>query len=198
MLKILAIMGSPRKGKNNEVLLDNMLQGIQDVSQLIEIEKIYAADVGAVPCSACDACTKRLGCIKNDSINDIFEKYNSADIIILTSPIYFNSISAQLKALIDRNQAIWSSKYALKKSLINRDKKRFGYVICTAGAVDQPFGLSAVVPIMDLFFKSINTEYIGNLFVTNLDEVPVYLNEEKLKEARTAGKKLMEEYNASF
>ncbi|KAB3532745.1 flavodoxin family protein [Alkaliphilus pronyensis] len=197
MIKVLAIVGSPRKGMNNDILLENFIKGMKDIDTNIEVEKIYAAEVKALPCIACDACTKKLGCILKDSTNEIYEKYNNSDIIIVTSPLYFNSVSAQLKALIDRNQAIWSSKYALNNSMIDRDKKRLGFVICTAGAKEQPYGLSAITPIMDLFFKSINTEYIGNYFVSNLDEKPVSSDEKILIECREHGRSLMEKAELS-
>ncbi len=195
-MKVLAIMGSPRKGKNNDKLLDRMLIGVREVNKEAEIEKLYAGEMTISPCVACDACTKIRGCVKKDDSNELIEKFNVADIIILTSPMYFNSISAQLKLVIDRNQAIWSSKYTLNDPLIDRNKKRIGFLICTAGASQHPFGMEAVTPIMDLFFKSINTEYKGSLFINNVDEKPAYENEVALNQAYEFGRGLSRSFSS--
>jgi multimeric flavodoxin WrbA len=165
MLKVLAIMGSPRKGKNNDILLDYMLKGIKKEREDAEVDKLYVSDLVIYPCIACEECTRKPGCILQDEMNHLYKKYDGADIIIITSPMYFNSVSAQLKAVIDRNQAIWSSKYILGQPLIDRKKKRLGYFIFTSGDETGCAGLTAAEPIINLFFKSINAEYVGNYFV---------------------------------
>ncbi|KAB3531510.1 flavodoxin family protein [Alkaliphilus serpentinus] len=194
MIKVLAIMGSPRKKMNNDTLLDNFLLGLKEKSEEVEIERINAADLNIAGCTACDACSHKLGCVIKDDMKGLIEKFNDANMIIVTSPLYFNSITAQLKALIDRNQVIWSSKYALKNSLIDRNKVRFGFVLITGGAKEQPYGLSAVEPIFDLFFRSVNTEYKGNFFISNVDEKPVYEDKEVQHKARAFGESLVVDY----
>ena len=195
-MKVLAIMGSPRKGKNNDVLLDSILASIKNQDITAAIEKLYVSDLAIAPCLACDACTRKTGCIQKDGMDDLYEKFDVADLIIITSPMYFNSISGQLKSIIDRNQAIWSSKYVLNDPLIDKDKVRVGYVIITAGAKEHPYGLSAVTPIMDLFFKSVNTEYWGDYFVNGVDENPAYSNSQALDQMREAGKRIVEYYQS--
>lgn len=194
-MKVLAIMGSPRRGKNNDTLLDHILKGIQSKEENVSTIRLNANDLNITPCTACDACSKRLGCIQKDGMADLIHSFNEANIILMTSPMYFNSITAQLKALIDRNQVVWSSKYALKHSLIDRHRRRIGYMICTAGAPEHPYGLDGVIPILDLFFKSINADYYGNFFVNNVDERPVYENEEILQKIYRAGQELVMAYH---
>ena len=192
MLRILAIVGSPRKGKNNDTLVKHMLQGIEETSTSeVFIEKLYADKLNVASCKACNACAKKLGCIIKDDMEGLYKKFDEADIVILSSPLYFNSISGRVKTIIDRNQAIWSSKYILESSLIDKDKQRLGYFICTAGMPESPELFDATFPIMDLFFKSINTEYRGNLLIANVDEVSVMENKEVLEEAYAIGKKLI-------
>ena len=195
-MKVLAIMGSPRKGKNNDRLLDRILAGITKKEVSAIIEKLYVSDLQIAHCLACDACTRKSGCIQKDSMEELYKKFDEADLTIITSPMYFNSISGQLKAIIDRNQAIWSSKYVLKESIINKSKQRVGYVLITAGADEHPFGLSAVTPIMDLFFKSINTDYWGTYFVNGVDEAPGYLRENVLEDMLEIGEKIVERYRS--
>lgn len=187
-MKILAIMGSPRKNKNNDALITNILKSIQEPT--ITIEKYSVGDLIVKPCIACDACTRNLGCIFNDHMTMLYKKFNEADVVIISSPLYFNSVSAQLKSIIDRCQAIWSSKYVLNQSIIDIDKKRIGFFISTAGMPESPELFSATIPIMDLFFKSINCEYVGNLFVPNIDAHPIIEDQETLSKAHNIGLEL--------
>lgn len=188
MLKVLGIVGSPRKGKNNDTLVTHMLKGIEKTCEnQAAIEKIYADKLNVQPCKACDGCTRKRGCVLKDDMEKLYEKFDTADIVILSSPLYFNSVSAQLKTIIDRNQAIWSSKYVLNHSLINKEKKRLGYFICTAGMSENPHLFDATLPIMELYFKSINTSHEGNLFVPNVDQHPIMKDENILQQAYAIG-----------
>ena len=187
-MKVLAIMGSPRKNKNNDVLVNNILKGFEEPT--ITIEKYSVSDLIIKPCIACDACARNLGCIFNDHMTMLYKKFNEADAVIISSPLYFNSVSAQLKSIIDRCQAIWSSKYILNQSIIDIDKQRIGFFVSTAGMPESPELFSATVPIMDLFFKSINCEYVGNLFVPNIDAHPIIDDKESLSKAYNIGLEL--------
>lgn len=192
MLKILAIVGSPRKGKNNDTLVEHMLKGMRDTNiTKMSIEKLYADKLDVSSCKACDACAKKRGCILQDDMKELYKKFDEADIVILSSPLYFNSISGKVKTIIDRNQAIWSSKYVLGESLIDKEKSRLGYFICTAGMPESPELFDATLPIIDLFFKSINTEHKGNLFVANVDEVSVLEDKKILEKANAIGTELI-------
>ncbi|SDL07041.1 flavodoxin family protein [Natronincola ferrireducens] len=192
MLRVLAIVGSPRKGKNNDTLVHEMLKGIEETSiEPITIDKLYADRLNISPCKACGGCGRKRGCVLKDDMGEVYEKFDQADIVILSSPLYFNSISAQVKTIIDRNQAIWSSKYILNDSLINKSKKRIGYFICTAGMPEEPHLFDATLPIMELFFKSINTDHEGNLFVANVDEKSVMERKESLEKAYSIGSDLV-------
>ncbi|AKL96957.1 multimeric flavodoxin WrbA [Clostridium aceticum] len=193
MLKVLAIVGSPRKGKNNDTLVEHMLKGIADYKEVsASIEKLYANKMQIASCTACEGCGRKKGCVIKDDMNSLYTKFDEADIVIISSPLYFCSVSSQLKAIIDRNQAIWSSKYILNDSLINKEKSRLGYFICTAGMPDEPHLFDATLPVMELFFKSINTSHEGNLFVPNVDQQPIMEDEKMLQEAYALGAKLIE------
>ncbi|MCC5911012.1 MAG: flavodoxin family protein [Clostridiaceae bacterium] len=193
MLHVLAIVGSPRKGKNNDALVTSMLEGIENHgNSSVSIEKLYADKLAIQSCKACDGCTRKRGCVLKDGMNDIYEKFDKADIIIVSSPLYFNSISGQLKSIIDRNQAIWSSKYILNNSLIDKSKLRLGYFICTAGMPEEPNLFHATFPIMELFFKSVNTNWEGSLLISNVDKHPIVHDNATLQNSYNIGKKLIE------
>ena len=105
MKKVLIISASPRKGGNSDTLCDQFAKGAAEAGH--EVEKIRLAEKNVGFCSGCYACHKLKKCVKNDDANEIIEKMLSADVIVLATPVYFYSMAAQLKALIDRTVSRW-------------------------------------------------------------------------------------------
>ena len=105
MKNVLIISASPRKGGNSDLLCDEFARGAAEAGH--QVEKIRLAEKNVGFCSACYACQKQGKCIKNDDANDIIEKMLAADVILLATPVYFYSMDAQLKALIDRTFSRW-------------------------------------------------------------------------------------------
>lgn len=102
--KILILSGSPRKGGNSDVLCDEFARGAQEAGH--EVEKIRVADKKIGFCRACYAC-KDGKCAIQDDMGEVLQKMIDADVLVLASPVYFYSIDAQLKAVIDRSVARW-------------------------------------------------------------------------------------------
>lgn len=100
-MKLLAFVGSPRKGGNSDILTDEILRGAEEKGY--DCEKIYLSDLSLSPCNACYACRPCGQCIKNDDGNSLYQKLIDADVIVLSSPVYFYSVSAQMKIFIDRS-----------------------------------------------------------------------------------------------
>lgn len=104
--KVLILSGSPRKGGNSDLLCDEFLRGAREAGH--SVEKIRAAEKKAAPCSACYYCRQSGGvCARKDDMAEILQKMIDADVLVLASPVYFYSIDAQLKAVIDRTVARW-------------------------------------------------------------------------------------------
>lgn len=104
--KVLILSGSPRKGGNSDILCDRFAQGATDGGN--NVEKIRVAEKNIGYCRACYACRGTGVCAIKDDMAEILEKMIAADVIVLASPVYFYSIDAQLKALIDRTFARWT------------------------------------------------------------------------------------------
>ncbi len=104
--KFLILSGSPRKGGNSDILCDRFAQGAADSGN--DVEKIRVAEKNIGYCRACYACRDTGICAIKDDMAEILEKMIVADVIVLASPVYFYSIDAQLKALIDRTIARWT------------------------------------------------------------------------------------------
>ena len=107
MKKVLILSGSPRKGGNSDLLCDEFMRGAMEAGN--DVEKIRVAEKKIGYCSACYYCQESGGeCAKKDDMPEILQKMIDADVIVLSSPVYFYSIDAQLKALIDRTVARWT------------------------------------------------------------------------------------------
>lgn len=105
--KVLILSGSPRRGGNSDLLCDEFLRGARESGH--QAEKIFLRDKKVAPCSACYFCTKSGGrCAIQDDMTEILDKMQGADVIVMASPVYFYSIDAQMKAVIDRCVARWT------------------------------------------------------------------------------------------
>lgn len=123
--KVLILSGSPRKGGNSDLLCDEFLRGAQESGH--QVEKIFLRSKKVAPCNACYYCTKSGGeCAIQDDMGEILDKMQDADVIVMASPVYFYSIDAQMKAVIDRSVARWT----------NIPNKEFYYIMTAAEDTD--------------------------------------------------------------
>lgn len=98
--QVLIISSSPRKGGNSDTLCDQFLKGAAEAGN--RVEKIRLADLKIDYCSACYACKTTGRCVKRDDMEQIIEKMRDADVIVLATPVYFYTMCAQMKTMIDR------------------------------------------------------------------------------------------------
>lgn len=106
MKKVLILSGSPRRHGNSDLLCDAFFQGAKDAGN--EVEKIFVRDKKIGYCNACYACSKTGVCVIRDDMAEILEKMAWADVIVMASPVYFYSVDAQIKTVIDRTLAQWT------------------------------------------------------------------------------------------
>ena len=118
---ILIISSSPRRGGNSNNLCDQFANGAEESEN--RVEKIYLRDKKINYCLGCLACQHNGGnCVQKDDMSGIIDKMIKADVIVLATPVYFYSMSAQMKTMIDR----CCPKYTSMKG------KKF-YYIATSG-----------------------------------------------------------------
>lgn len=104
---VLILSGSPRKGGNSDLLCDEFLRGAQEAGN--QVEKIFLRSKKIAPCNACYFCKRSGGqCAIQDDMAEVLDKMQAADVIVMASPVYFYSIDAQMKAVIDRSVARWT------------------------------------------------------------------------------------------
>lgn len=121
MKKVLILSGSPRKDGNSDILCNQFAKGALEAGNQVEVVRV--ADKKIAPCRACYYCRSHNGeCVIKDDMAEVLQKMIDADVIVLASPVYFYSIDAQLKAVIDRTVARW----------LEVKNKQFYYIVTCA------------------------------------------------------------------
>jgi multimeric flavodoxin WrbA len=187
-MKVLGIYGSPRKGGNSDQLLDRALEGAQSAGA--EILRVYARDLKMRGCIECGGCDKTGKCVVEDDMQGVYPLLQEADVIFLSSPIFFYGVTAQVKALIDRAQAMWSKK-RLEKSPDERmlPGRGSGYLIAV-GATRGKNLFEGAQWTARYFFDALDANYGGGIFFRRLEKkTAVQDNPETLQEAFTLGRK---------
>ena len=188
-MKVLGILGSPRRGGNSELLLDKVLQGAESFD--LETEKIVLNELKFSPCQECDGCAKTGKCTIKDDMQIVYKKLNDADAIILATPIFFGSLSAQVKAMIDRYQCLWVAKNVLGKRETKTAKN--GFLILVSAANRDKFFKNAE-SIVKNFFAVLDIEFKFFFYCPNIDKKGKILEHpDCLKEAYKLGKALVEQ-----
>lgn len=99
-MNVLAISSSPRKSGNSDILCDEFLRGAAEAGH--QTSKIRLSEKKLSPCLACDSCRSNHVCVLKDDMPEIFDALRAADVIVLATPVYFYSLCAQMKTMIDR------------------------------------------------------------------------------------------------
>lgn len=145
--KVLILSGSPRKNGNSDLLCNEFLRGAQEAGHTVE--KIRVQEKKVACCLACYACRETGVCAINDDMAQIMQQIIDCDVLVLASPVYFYSIDAQLKAVIDRTVCRWTEVKDKEMYYIMTaaDEERSsmdttlacfrGYADCIEGAVEK-------------------------------------------------------------
>lgn len=173
--KILIINASARK-KNCYSISNEISRVLNENNISNKIFNLY--DMEIEYCNACGFCDKTGYCRIKDDMTPMYEMFNDADGCIVVSPVQFDSTPAKLKTVVDRTQSIYASKYVLKKSSIDRNKRRIGMYIAVGGSKGYETQFEGGQIVMNFFFKCINTKLSYNLRLNNTDDLPYDKNSE--------------------
>jgi multimeric flavodoxin WrbA len=191
-MKVCGIVGSPRKNGNVDLLVSQLLKGAS--SQGANIEKIYLNDLNIKPCQSCGVDPHPKYCLYDDDMRLVYELLESYDVIALGSPVYFDTVSAQVKLMIDRSNCLmpyvkrsdgsWGFERRMKK-------RKKGVFIAVAGE-DQEF--NTVQTTARGFFEWANIELVDTiLYSDNSNELGSVKNDkQKMAEAFDVGVQLTE------
>lgn len=177
-MKILALIGSPRKGSNTDTLVDRILEGAGTRGH--EWEKIYLYDYEIKPCFDCRKCKKDgFSCALKDDMENIYPRMDRADLIIFGTPIYWYGPTAKMKLLIDRMRPyISNGKLKGKKGMVVTPSEE---------------GPRACGPLLDIFrmsFDYLGMESTGHILAVAYEKGEIRENEGELARAYELGSSL--------
>lgn len=185
-MKFLAVWGSPRRGGNSEILLDAFLEGA--VQAGADVEKIALRELKISPCLEIYHCFKDGTCPIKDDMIPLYDKLVEADVVVLASPIFFYSVSAQAKAFIDRTQALWARRYRVLQDFPGPERQG---VLLATGATHGKLLFVGARLVARYFFDAINVTYAADICVRGVDDKGDILKQpEVLDAARDLGRRL--------
>jgi multimeric flavodoxin WrbA len=162
-MNVLGIYGSPRKGGNSDCLLDRALDGA--ASSGADIGRIYVRDISFSGCVECGGCDDTGACVVQDDMQLYYDLLLGSRIIFLASPVFFYGLSAQVKAFIDRCQALWNRR---RLSTTAEERKRHnggtGYLMM-AGAAAGLYLFTGGEFTAKYFFDALDKSYGGGMFI---------------------------------
>lgn len=185
-MKVLGVLGSPRAGGNSDILLDEALAGAKEAGA--EVEKIVLARKKISGCLDCGKCNESGVCAIKDDMAEIYGKILEADAVLHSVPVYFWSMTAQMKAYLDRWCAFFDAGWRWHKHYYPKFKgKRIG-LITVCGDPDA----RTADPIVHSFrmtcqFTKLN--FLGPVMASASGKGDIARDEKARREARELGKK---------
>jgi len=189
---VLGIYGSPRKGGNTDEMLNAFLEGAAGSGATSE--RLYVRDLEIRPCIGCGHCDKAGSCVQQDAMVGVYPRLEQADRIVVASPIYFYSVTAQLKMLIDRSQALLMKKKLGKEAREYFPKApppRKGFLLSAAATRGKRLFDCAILPVR-YFFDALDVQYAGELCFAGIEErKAIEMHPTALDECRRAGREFV-------
>ena len=192
-MKVCGIIGSPKKNGNVDLLVSQVLQGAK--SQRAETDKIYLNDLHIKPCQSCGVDPFPKYCLFDDDMKEVYTALESCDVVVLGSPVYFDTVSAQTKLMIDRCNCLMPY---VKRSdgtfgfEIRMKKRKRGVFIAVAGP-DQEF--KTILTTVSGFFNWANIELVETILYPNDSNKlgGVRNNKERMNQAFEVGVQIIED-----
>ena len=183
--KVLIISSSPRKGGNSETLAAAFAKGAQESGHPVETVSLRDKQIGF--CKGCFACLKLGHCVIQDDAVEIAAKMHDADVLVFATPVYYYSVSGQLKTMLDRANPLYDTDYAFTKA----------YLLATA-AEDAPETFEgtekAVQGWVDCFPRC---TLAGTVFAGGVNDVGEIAGHVALEQAYQMGKEVWAEDDAA-
>ena len=164
-IRVLALLGSPRKNGNTEALLDAALAAAKEEGA--STEKVWLRDRAITPCIECGSCSKTGRCVLRDEMTDLYPRIEEADRLIIASPIFFYSVSAWAKGAIDRFQPFWARKYLLQTPA-GEGRERYG-AFMSVGATKGKRLFEGAVLTAKYCLSDANFRYFGHLLIGSVE-----------------------------
>ena len=176
--KVLILSSSPRKGGNSETLAAAFAKGAQEAGNQVELVHLCEKQYGF--CKGCFACLKLGHCVIQDDAVEIAAKMHDADVLVFVTPVYYYSVSGQLKTMLDRANPLFGTDYAFTKA----------YLLATA-AEDEPETVEGTVKAVqgwvDCFERC---ELVDTIFAGGVNNIGEIDGHPALERAYRVGKEI--------
>jgi len=163
---VLGIQGSPRKNGNTGVLLSAFMMEAERLGA--EVCTVNVDQMNITPCRECGFCDNKGICSINDDMIKIYPLLRRSDLIVVATPIFFYSVTAQLKALVDRAQILWSRKYVLNLDDPGQEW-RSGFLLAL-GATKGDNLFDGVSLTSKYFFDAVGADFKGSLTFRQIEK----------------------------
>ncbi|MBW1962210.1 MAG: NAD(P)H-dependent oxidoreductase [Deltaproteobacteria bacterium] len=189
---VLGFQGSPRRGGNTNFLLSKFMEAAGQSGA--KTHSIFVDKKNIVPCKEYTVCEKKGFCpIDDDMTHEIYPLIRKADIIVVATPIFFYSTTAQMKALIDRCQLFWARKYRLKLTDPGQGTRQ-GFLLAI-GATKGKNLFEGLKLTMTYFFDAVSAKYAGSLTYPGIEKPGDMKNHPAVSEdVRRAAEKLLKPF----
>lgn len=181
MSDIVAVYGSPRRGGNTAVLLKRAVAGARDAGA--DVDEVVLRDCKMSPCLEIYGCKKNGECAIKDDFQQVRDRILAGKGLMLATPIFFYTVSAHVKILMDRCQSLWVKKYWIDEVAFNDwEPVRKGLVI-SVGATKGKKLFDGMLLSMKYFFDVLDMELWDALlyrqldFMGDVEKFPEYLDQ---------------------
>ncbi len=188
--RVLGIACSPRAGGNSDRVLEKALAGAESAGAAVEL--IALRNLEIVPCEECDACLTSGECPLDDDFPRVLEKLLACDCLIVATPVFFMSITAYAKALIERCQCLWARKYVLRQLLFpDQQRDRRAMLISVAGTKSKQM-FECITLTVKYWLDVLEMKHVSSLFVNQVDaKGDILKHPSALEEALRMGQSLV-------
>lgn len=157
MKKIACVLGSPRRGGNSEAIAAKILETVQNMGA--ESKTFALNELTFKGCQACMACkTGKEECVIMDELKDVLAAARQADVLVMTSPLYFGQVTAQLKGFIDRAYSFFKPDYGTNPDASRLASGKKCVFITTQGHPDP--ALFDITPMYEAIFKRLGYDEV--------------------------------------
>lgn len=188
-MKVVGILGSPRLGGNTDLLLERFLDGCREAGA--RVDKVVLNQLCFSPCQECARVRDDGSCQVEDQLQPVFRMVGAAGLVAVATPIFFGSLSAQTKMMVDRFQCWWRAKYLLKRDPYPGSRSG---VFLAVEASDREDFFDSARAVTRNFFATIGARWQGEVLCPGLESAgDILVRPECLEAAFQLGRRLAAE-----
>jgi multimeric flavodoxin WrbA len=185
-MKVIALVGSPRKGGNTDLLTDEFLRGARDAGA--EAEKVCLDDLTIRPIAeVADVARERVDVRADDDAPGLLERVLAADVVAFASPVYWQGVTGQMKCFVDRWSAYWAND-----SFRGRMKGKGFAVICPYADRSSDQSTWVTAPVRK-WAEVLGARYVGDVCVSVFEKGAVRQMPDVLRQAYELGRHAVEQ-----